>query len=195
MNKKSHLLITSRLVEDIPEKCRSWFLFGSILPDLLFHTYLKGHTWDGAFEKISKMMHDLGRWGKENRYTYLMLGYVLHYVEDFYTMAHNPIFKKNLKRHIQYEKELEKYLLDNWEALGRKLELVPSMPALVDYLKKSHDEYLKKAGDFQTDIRYIQEAAQTVSSCLLRIMKANCTKWEQAEGIFLDVLSHYREVG
>ena len=42
MNKKSHVLITKKVTENIPERGRMWFLLGSILPDLLLHTYLKG---------------------------------------------------------------------------------------------------------------------------------------------------------
>lgn len=36
--------------------------------------------------------------------------WVLHYVEDFYTLAHNFVFEGGLPSHILYERQLEDYL-------------------------------------------------------------------------------------
>lgn len=173
MNKKSHLLVTEKIIKNIPEKGRTWCLFGSILPDLLLHTYLKGHTWESSFETISRKMQKLEKKGKNSRYSYLMLGYILHYVEDFYTLAHNPVFEGKLPKHVLYENKLEKHLKEKDALLFEKSDVVMSLPMTLSYLQKSHEKYLSKAGDVETDVKYIWKAAEAVSSCLLRAMEVN----------------------
>lgn len=54
MNQKSHLIITGKIAENIPERGRAWLMFGSILPDLLVHTFLKRHIWKNSFKNIRK---------------------------------------------------------------------------------------------------------------------------------------------
>ena len=39
--------------------------------------------------------------------------WVLHYVEDFYTLAHNFVFEGGLPSHILYERQLEDYLKED----------------------------------------------------------------------------------
>lgn len=65
MNKKSHIVFTKKMNIEVPSRCRVGLLVGSILPDILVHTYLTGHTW-----KASGAM-------------------ILHYIEDFFTMSHS----------------------------------------------------------------------------------------------------------
>lgn len=183
MNKRSHLFITEKIVKNLPEEKRSLVLFGSILPDLLYHTYLKGHTWESSFDMIEKRMYELEQHGSDNRFSYLMLGWVLHYVEDFYTLAHNPVFEGGLPSHILYERQLEDYLKE--EAVFSEMENVPAMSlaATIQYLKENHEKYLTKAGNFETDIHYIYEAVQAVSSCLLRAIEVNDRESKEAEEI------------
>lgn len=100
MNKRSHLFLTGKIAKNLPEEKKRWVLFGSILPDILCHTYLKGHTWESSFDGIEKRMYGLEQQGGDNRFSYLMLGWVLHYVEDFYTLAHNPVFAGDLQDHM-----------------------------------------------------------------------------------------------
>ena len=45
MKKRSHLFVTREIIEQVPQNKRKWLLLGSILPDILVHTYIKKHTW------------------------------------------------------------------------------------------------------------------------------------------------------
>lgn len=194
MNKKSHVLITKKVTENIPERGRMWFLLGSILPDLLLHTYLKGHTWESAFEHISGKMYELERNGRNDWYSYLMLGYILHYIEDFYTFAHNQVFEGGLAKHIRYEKALAKYLGQEGTIRGKKRENRMSLSVTMAYLEKTHREYLKEAGNFETDAVYIYKAAEAVSSCMLWAFEVNSREDESTESVPVDVISDYRKV-
>ena len=93
--------------------------------------------------------------GRNNRYSYLMLGYMLHYVEDFYTLAHNPVFEGNLSEHIMYERKLSKYLSERNYLLSGKKEKKMTITAVLEYFKNSDNTYLEQAGDFETDVLYI----------------------------------------
>lgn len=107
-----------------------------------------------------------------------MLGYVLYYVEDFYTFAHNTVFDGSLRAHVRYEKRLAEYLQEEYVfSENVNVKLMP-LPATMDYLKTSHDEYLENAGDIITDIRYICEVTQVVYNCLLRAFEVNSRKAE-----------------
>lgn len=194
MNKRSHLFVTEKIVKNLPEEKRSWVLFGSILPDLLYHTYFKGHTWESSFHRIEKRMYELERHGSDNRFSYLMLGWVLHYAEDFYTLAHNPGFEGGLPSHILYERQLEDYLKE--EAVFSEKENKPAMSltATIRYLRENHEKYLKKAGNFETDIYYIYKAVQAVSSCLLRAIAVNEQEIKEAEEIPAYAIPDYHKV-
>ncbi len=93
--------------------------------------------------------------GRNNRYSYLMLGYMLHYVEDFYTLTHNPVFEGNLSEHIMYERKLSNYLSERNYLLSGKKDNKMTITAVLEYLKNSHKTYLEQAGDFETDVLYI----------------------------------------
>ena len=41
MKKRSHLFVTREIIEQVPQNKRKWLLLGSILPDILVHTYIK----------------------------------------------------------------------------------------------------------------------------------------------------------
>ena len=83
--------------------------------------------------------------------------WVLQYVEDFYTLAHNFVFEGGLPSHILYERQLEDYLKE--EAVFSEKENKPA------------------------DICYIYKAVQAVSSCLLRAIAVNEQESQEAEPI------------
>lgn len=194
MNKRCHLLITAKIVRNLPKEKRSWVLFGSILPDLMYHTYLKGHFWESSFDMIEKRMYELVQHGSDNRFSYLMLGWVLHYVEDFYTLAHNSVFEGGLPSHILYERQLEDYLKEEAEFSERESGPAMSLAAVIQYLRENHERYLTKAGNFETDIHYIYEAVQAVSSCLLRAFAVNAGESKETEGIPAYAIPDYHKV-
>lgn len=166
-------MVTGKLVKDLPKEKRRWVLLGCVLPDYLYHTYIVGHTYQNAFDRISKKMLGMKKCGRDNWMSYLMLGYIFHYVEDFYTLAHNQVFQGNLRSHISYERQLEEFLKEEeWLPKEENTQVMPLVDT-IQYLKEAHRAYLKRAGGFGTDIEYIYSSLQVVSNCLLRVLAEN----------------------
>lgn len=107
--------ITEQLLPQNMQLYKRWLLFGSILPDLLYHTYISGHTWEGAFQKSIRGMKWLECFGGLNRISCLYLGYLLHYIEDSFTLPHNKAFQGNLMAHIEYERKFSDFLEGGYE--------------------------------------------------------------------------------
>ena len=109
--------------------------------------------------------------------------WVLHYVEDFYTLAHNFVFEGGLPSHILYERQLEDYLKEEAVFSEKENKTAMSLTATIRYLRENHEKYLIKAGNFETDICYIYKVVQAVSSCLLRAIAVNEQESQEAEPI------------
>ena len=140
----------------------------------IYHTYLTGHTWESAFEKIVRKMESFESWGGMSGFSCMYLGYLLHYVEDYFTFVHNPIYQGDLWTHILYEKQLEKYLKrEQLAGVEQEAFEVLSFPMALQYVEESHRDYLRVAGTCETDARYIYRAVQVVSNCLLLAFAAN----------------------
>ena len=110
MDKIGHLVMTKSLSGNIHRAHKAALLFGSILPDLLVYTYLEGHTWEATFEQITKQMEALEAKGRGGSFSYLKLGWILHYVEDYFTYPHNTIFEGTIPEHYAYEKKMTKWM-------------------------------------------------------------------------------------
>ena len=110
MDKIGHLVMTKSLSGNIHRAHKASLLFGSILPDLLVYTYLEGHTWEATFEQITKQMKALEAKGRGGSFSYLKLGWILHYVEDYFTYPHNTIFEGTISEHYAYEKKMTKWM-------------------------------------------------------------------------------------
>ena len=59
MKKRSHLFVTREIIEQVPQNKRKWLLLGSILPDILVHTYIKKHTWKSSFDNTVNRIQKL----------------------------------------------------------------------------------------------------------------------------------------
>lgn len=167
MNKKGHLLITKKCMEkslaDEFKGYRIWVMLGSIMPDFLYHTYLMGHTWNATFERTMKRLESLREWGGMNWYSCLWLGYLLHYIEDYFTYPHNTDYQGSLWEHILYEKELTKYLKEEKQTeAGRNNVCAQNVKELRYLLLEMHEEYVKECQGFQNDGVCAKEAVTSV---------------------------------
>lgn len=54
MNKYGHVTVTKRLTPNLKKRHDFALRLGSIMPDILLHTYIKGHTWDSSYDKIAR---------------------------------------------------------------------------------------------------------------------------------------------
>ena len=173
MEKKGHLLVAETLKEIYPEH-HFWVAFGSIAPDIFVHTYLKGHTYDTAAEMIFQKIEKLEEKGKVGIWSSFQLGYILHYIEDFFTYPHNSCFAENLSEHIRYEKHQTKALLEKEFA---KTENVTFVKDIRGWLIQNHKEYM--TGDMtgemnaEHDEAYIFTAAKVVAKHFIYAFRLN----------------------
>ena len=73
MNKYGHVTVTKRLTPKLKKRHDLALRLGSIMPDILLHTYIKGHTWDSSYNKISRRLQRLERHGRMNCFSFLSL--------------------------------------------------------------------------------------------------------------------------
>ena len=108
MNKNGRLFITKSVTVELLAKYRFWIKLGSIAPDLLFHTYLRGHTWDTTFDRNSIHMERLWEHGHMNRWSCFKLGYLLPYGTKLSPLAaeFTEILKDVIQESIRYTASL-----------------------------------------------------------------------------------------
>lgn len=167
MNKIGHIRITQKLPIYNLQQYTFWLLLGSILPDIMLHTYLTGHIYKKSFGQISKMMQRLEKYGKPGRISSLQLGFILHYIEDYFTYPHNEVFQGSMHKHCKYEMELTEYLQNQYKELNDTEpdgnRQVMSAEMLVDYIQKQHQQYCQENQGFENDRKYILRVAGTVA--------------------------------
>lgn len=175
MNKSGHILVTSHVIPEELKHYRFCILAGSIMPDLLFHTYIVGHTWKAAYKRTLKRLEHLECWGSVNMFSFFWLGYLLHYVEDFFTFPHNEEFIGNVAEHVSYESRMLKKVKQFYQKEKATLNDMSFMTgeALCNYLIDLHKEYLEKERTFETDRYYIEQAATSVLTCFTAIFARN----------------------
>lgn len=175
MNKIGHILVTGSIRNHIIRQHRLCLLIGSVLPDFLPRTLLIGHTWKSTSQKIMEKMHKLGAKGKMSRYSYLELGYILHYIEDYFTYPHNHIFEGSVSEHCKYEMQLLKYLKKNKNKnLGDEVSgEITSIEMLINGLEELHDKYLREIHGVENDRKYIYQAALMTAECFAVIFQRN----------------------
>lgn len=163
MNKISHLLVTGALLSKYTEfgrMRRMLVLTGSILPDILLHTYVKGHTWSERSDEIFQVIRARQGMEKQNPAFFLRYGCALHYIEDFFTWAHNLNFDGTLKEHTLYELQLYRELVGHKdEVLSNDNGVEMDAEQLISQLEALHEEYMKKTPDVKNDRYYITKAA------------------------------------
>lgn len=181
MNKKSHIVFTKKMNIKVPSRCRVGLLVGSVLPDILVHTYLMGHTWKASGAMILNKLEKLEQSDSLNIWTVLRLGMILHYIEDFFTMSHSRFFQGNLLEHIGYEMRLQRYIratfnrrykLYDKDVKNTQIYSMNDLKERMVSLQKEYEKEIKEAaGDevlcFQTDLEYMNIAVQTVAGYLI----------------------------
>ena len=146
MDKIGHLVVTKSLTGNMHKTHKAALLLGSILPDLFVYTYLEGHTWEATFDKIINHMEVLEEKGRGGCFSYLKLGWVLHYVEDYFTYPHNTIFEGTIPEHYAYEKKMTRWMRDGaLEQMSMPIcKKLDSSSQLKNRIQELHDNYLSQ---------------------------------------------------
>lgn len=192
MNKPGHVLFTSHILHKELTPYRFWILVGNILPDVLVHTYLVGHTWRSSAKSILKKMEHLADWGEMNFVSCLYLGYILHYLEDYFTYPHNDS-NISVTKHVQYERQFTDYLQKEYFEEERSEEMTDSLEIseLQTYIKELHEEYMQRVPAFSNDAFYIQRAVAAVMETFTVIFDRNKKLYDAAR---LEALRIYPQI-
>ena len=156
MNKKSHIIFTKKMNIELPVGCRRGLYLGSILPDLLVHTYLRGHTWKASGEKVLTKLKALEELGILNVWTGIRFGMLLHYLEDFFTMAHSRYFQGNLVEHIRYEVRLSRYIRALFAGNYKLYDGDPDNTQVYS-MEDLHERIVSLQKDYQKEIREAED--------------------------------------
>ena len=151
----------------IPYICKKAFIYGNIEPDKNPFTYLHGmlkgkkfhgHDYENILPVIKKIFNstqEKKKWGVREYYHF---GKLMHYTADVFTFPHNRLFSGNVKDHRKYEKELHSCFgtaIDQWKS--QEMKDTPFSCVNIEIL---HAEYLRQAGNYETDCEYILAAVE-----------------------------------
>jgi len=180
MRKKSHIslakfLMNNMRVQDLNEHKKAFYI-GSILPDLKLSFLTQRHTIDETFEtlieEIKKITVDYDINKGINGYYARHLGVITHYLSDYCTFPHNSIFEGSITQHVYYEKELKFSLKEHLksEVAQREREQIQNFNTIDDiiqFIMKTHKEYLMALKNVKGDIHYIIELCYSVVDAIL----------------------------
>lgn len=198
MRKKSHILVARYLADQMPgavslQLHRKAFYLGSILPDIQPSFLTKRHEFSTTFEEVQDKLRRLttdmntSRVPKERVY-WRRLGEIIHYIADYFTFPHNAHYTGTLLEHTHYEKELKdrlKLCINSGEAAiyTRTALNFDSVKELIDFIRKSHELYIRKSRNVLEDIDFILTVCyQTVQGVFQLIQK--CCNSTYAIGCF-----------
>lgn len=171
MDKIGHLVITKSLSGNVHRTHKAALLLGSILPDLMVYTYLTGHTWEATFEHITEQMETLAEKGRGGIFSCLKLGWMLHYVEDYFTYPHNTNFQGTIPEHYAYEKKMTRWMREGaLEKMSQPLcKKLDSSAQVVERLQELHDRYLLQEMCYENDMVYMRQMVSEILNCYAEI--------------------------
>lgn len=178
METKDHKMLAefllSRTEVDIPYICQKAFILGNIEPDRNPFTYLHGiihgekfhgHNYENTILIMRKLFNSLRNKWYFGIIEYYHLGKLMHYMVDAFTFPHNNTFKKTLKEHCIYERELHKRFSN---MLKKQQFIKHEVKTLNDFkdIEILHNKYLQIAGDYEDDCKYIMYTTEILLSII-----------------------------
>ena len=165
MNKKCHWSLASYLMGDGSWRLRGLALkVGSIMPDILLHTYWTGHKYDTTAQTVEANLAELKRIGSWTMYNCFRLGYNLHFLEDYFTYPHNNHFEGGFVAHCWYEHRLSK-AMGAYLRCKRSASPIPAAGGAVNaVLNHQHSAYMNAQPSPEVDVAYIVSAAEAVAA-------------------------------
>lgn len=180
MRKKSHISLAKFLLLKHKDHQlsvhRKAFYIGSILPDLKPSFFTRRHTFEETFDilvnEIKKITVDYDFSKGINRYFARHLGIVTHYLADYCTHPHNACYTGTMTDHVYYEKEMKFQLLeyielDNIQKKSVQGQILRTFDEIIQFIIKTHKQYLEAIRAVKHDIRYIIEICSKVVDAVL----------------------------
>lgn len=185
MRKKSHISLAKFLVSqmgaDKLQQHRKAFYLGSILPDCKLSFLTERHEFYGTFDKVSDNIRSLLKMdytdAQDGMAFWRHLGEIIHYIADYFTFPHNRTYAGTIRQHCAYEKEMRDYLREYIDSGRAALQMVgekvfENVEALLEYIRKKHEEYTRGRHTIETDVRYIVQLCQQVVRAVVQFAGA-----------------------
>lgn len=166
MNKKTHVLLARRYMEGRLSKAELKALcIGAYLPDVGVMCFFRAHTYARHKDRVVRLGEGVLSGGSGCWY-WLKVGYLSHYIADFFTEPHNRVkFTQFCSHHRDYEAALHAYFLAHlWKVtmieLRGNYNLSVRLPAL-------HTLYMSDLGTVEVDFDYIvKEVCMFFEACI-----------------------------
>lgn len=146
------------------------FNFGLVMIDQSWHVHTHPHYMQKSLKYIIEKIEELLSIKRFNGYYSLQLGIVIHYLCDFCCNAHISGSVGNIAYHLKYERELQRYLLDNFDnlrndfnkSLNNKSRLLNSFTSIKTSIENMLDDYMKGDESYLLDIKQCVEITSMV---------------------------------
>lgn len=154
---------------------KSAFEYGCISPDVNPLTYIKGHTFSGTSLYVKNSLSRLHGKLKSPK-DYFDLGRAIHFIGDYFTFPHTPLFKGTISEHISYEHCLHKHISSLKSDILTESKLdISNEKKCIALLEKVHEKYYSAKNSISNDWNYIRfmcsSVAMSAAKCKVKIPK------------------------
>ncbi len=188
MNRPSHILMGCFLQQYMEDHYgihlnRNSFILGNVMPDYFPSFLIRPHFLKKNASHVQRMIKVLLKRRRSSfcgrKYSRL-LGILCHYYTDFFCYAHSDSFEGNLSDHIQYEKSLYLYFVENLKQFQTLHFIVQPESTfcagdVYRQFETLHSCYLRSQTSFGNDLLF------AMTGCVeLIVMAAECTAPSEA---------------
>lgn len=149
---------------------RFMFILGSIAPDLKIARHPKFKIYNDSIELIESKMIDIEELGK-NKFSY-RLGIIVHYITDYFCLAHNLKNTLKTRTHLLYEfrlaRAMKKYIATH--EFGKQLQkdsldLIKEHSDIITMIAHQHKVYVEERSDNFID-QMVLDIQASMSLCM-----------------------------
>lgn len=121
--------------------------------------------------RLQNQMEVLEAKGRGGSFSYLKLGWILHYVEDYFTYPHNTIFEGTIPEHYAYEKKMTRWMREGaLEQMSLPMcKKLDSAAEVEERLQELHDRYLSQKMCYENDMAYMRQMVSEILNCYAEI--------------------------
>lgn len=148
------------------------FNFGLVIVDQSWHVKTHPHYMQKSFDYVLEKIEKLVSVKKFNAYYSMQLGIIVHYLCDFCCNAHISGSVGNIPYHLKYERDLQKYLLQNYDVLidnfksclNTKISMGNNPMSIKGVIEKVLKNYVEGDASYLLDIKHCVEITFMVCS-------------------------------
>jgi hypothetical protein len=177
MKVKTHVKIAelafNNNIEVLPKGFSKFmFNFGLVMVDQSWHVKTHPHYRQKSFKYVIEKIEELLSVKRFNAYYSMQLGIVIHYLCDFCCNAHMSGSIGNIPNHIKYERELQRYLLHNFndlrnyftKTLNNKNQKFNTLVSIKESIDNILEDYMKGKASYLLDIKQCVKITSVVCS-------------------------------